>query len=290
MDEQKERIHWPKLWLGALISLVLALGTHVVMITYLHVPFPADPPSTGLLLFANRVLIVLGAVLLYERSDLARSSLASPWKVLLCFVLFTTMTERLLRSPLMNGFVTSAYAYSFLGTVPTLIRWLVLACLVVLAGTRCRAPWQKVAVAIAGAGIVFLLVGPLATAAYAPVLTKFASLDHDAVYPFPYGWQVTSAAFITFVESVAACLVAAALTWQRLPARPLWKVLCFALLVTMLRGSVLSSPAYAVSHADRFLAALVSDGQFTVESVVLGLLTGLTWMGARSQPPTIVKQ
>ncbi len=282
MDKQSGRIHWLKLWLGALVSLALSLGTHVVMITYLHVPFPADSPTTGLLLFANRVLIVLGALLLYERSDLARSSLAAPWKVLLCFVLFTTMTERLLRVPLMNGFVTTAYAYSFLGTVPTLIRWLVLACLVVLAGTRWRAPWQKAAVAVAGAALVFLVVGPLATAAYAPVLTKFTYLNHDAVYPFPYGWQVTSAAFVTFVEPVAACLVAAALIWQRLPSRPLWKVLCFALLVVMLRGSVLSSLAYAVNHADRFWAALISDGQFTAESALLGLLTGFTWMAARS--------
>ena len=282
MDEQSGRTHWPKLWLGALVSLVLGLGTHVIMLSCLHVLFPSDPPTTGVLVFANRVLVVLAALLLYERSDLAHGPLAAPWKVLLCFGLFTTMTELLLRYPLMNGFVTTAWQYWFLKAVPRLVPWFVLACLVVLAGMRCRKPWQKATVAVAGAGVVFLLVEPMATMAYAPVLTKFAYLGHDDVYPFPYGWQVTSAAFITYAEPVAACLVAASLVWKRLPARPLWKVLCFALLVVMLRGSALSPLAYAVKHADRFWAALVSDGQFTVESVALGLLTGLTWMVARS--------
>ena len=284
MQQKTGQVRWSRLWPGAMISLVLGLGVHVVMITYLHVPYPDDPPTTGTLLFCNRVLIVLAALLLYERSELARCSLAVPWKMLLCFVLFTTMIELLLRVPLMNGFVSTAWAYSFLGVVPKLVPWVVLACIVVLTGTRWREPWQKIAVAVAGAGIAFLIVRPLVTAAYQPVLTQFAYLNHDAVYPFPYGWQVTTAAFITYAEPVTACLVTAALTWKRLPARPLSKVLFFALLVTMLRGSVLSPLAHAVKHADRFWPAFLSSGQFSAESVILGVLTGITWMVARPQP------
>ena len=132
MDEQGQPIHWAKLWLGALVSLVLGLGTHVVMITFLHIPYPSEPTTTGVLLFCNRVLVVLAALLFYERSALARCSLAAPWKVLLCFVLFTTMTERLLRVALMNGFVRTAWTYSFVEVVPGLIPWFVLACFVVI--------------------------------------------------------------------------------------------------------------------------------------------------------------
>ena len=277
-------INWPLLLLGAFLTLSLGLGTHIVLITYFHVPYPYSQPNFSILKYTNQVAIAIGAILLYRKSVLFASGLSVMTKIFVFFLLLTTTTERLLRSPLMDGFVTTAWIYSFISNFPKLASWLVLASLIAPTA-RFLSSWMKVALAAIGyATIANVIVGPAVIHLYQPILAAAASLQHDAIYGFPYGWQVTSAAYVTYIEPVVSCLVVAAITWEKLSDRTVWKIVSLTLLIAVVRGSLLSPIAYAAFHSDHWWAAFVSDGQFTLESIVLGFLTALTWNASLMSP------
>lgn len=279
------RFSWTRLSIGMAATLVLGLGTHVTMMTVLHVSYPYNPPKSGFLLYVNEALIVFGSITLYQLTLFDKRLSRLSLRIACTFLLLTMITERLIRDAAMNGFVTSAYIYASLEVLPKLLLWLVLSTFVCLAARFCVAVVPRaVGSAIIGA-VVFLVVKPAIDAYFANVLQSFAYLDHAPVYGFPYGWQVTTAAFITYIEPVTACLFASWLIFDRLPGGTTQRILAFAGIIVLIRGSAIGWLAYGIKYADHFLTALVSSGQFALESLVLGLLTGITWCVA--QKPVI---
>jgi hypothetical protein len=276
-------LSWTRLFSGAFFTLTLGLGTHVVMMTVLAIPYPYNPPSAGIVLFANQVLIVLGSLILYQRAGFDTRLRSISLRSVCCFLLLATLTELLIRDAAMNGFVTSAYAYAILEVLPKLLLWLFISILLSVTGRFLKTPGRRLLGSAAIAAVSFIGLKPLIGDYFATLLKAYAYLDHAPIYGFPYGWQVTTAAFITYAEPVSAALVAAWLIFDELPGRAIARVAMFTLIIVMIRGSCLGWLAYGIKHSDRFFAASVSSGQFALESVVLGVLSGLTWYFSRKE-------
>ena len=104
-DALRCRISRVRLFLGMLVALMLGLGTHVVTMVWLNIPYPYNPPTHGFLLFVNQVLIVGGSLALYHYAAFDRIFPKILIRTFYFFLLLTTLTEQLIRDAVMNGFV-----------------------------------------------------------------------------------------------------------------------------------------------------------------------------------------
>jgi hypothetical protein len=272
---------WPRLLLGALFTAILALSVHVIMLQVLHVPYPAGFPRTGPGAWLNAVPSILGAILLYSfaSSTLTRYSFVTRSVVL--FLLITMLQEIFFRAPIMDGVVTTAWTFSFVSNIPRLFDWLLLSCLIVAVTPYARNIWLKMIAATILYALVFIACKPLIERAFAPVLSKLSFLAHDEVYGLPYGMHVLLPAYLTYAEPVIAALLTAALLWDHLSARSALRILQFTFIVLLIRHHLFALIIYPFYAEVPVTTALLSMGQFTLETIVLATMTALTWHYAR---------
>jgi hypothetical protein len=182
-----------------------------------------------------------------------------------------------LRASLMEGVVTTAYAFALMSMIPKLLGFLVVTLLCVSVQPQLPRVWQK----LVGAGAIYAFitfaVQPLINRAFQGVLAHFAYLQHDEVYPAPYGVHVLIPAYITFVEPAIAGVACAAVVWPSLSLKPSWRWAQFVLLVLLIRRSLLPPLIYALYQPHHRGVAFLSAGQFSLEAIALATLAALTW-------------
>jgi hypothetical protein len=92
-------------------------------------------------------------------------------------------------------------------------------------------------------------------------------------------------AYLTYVEPVIAALLIAALVWDNLSSRAPLRILQFTLLLLLIRHHLFALAIYPFYTKASTTTALLSMGQFTLETITLSLMTTLTWRFATQ--PTI---
>jgi len=272
-------LDWKRLLPGMLVTLIVALSVHVVMLQILDIPYPNPSGQPAAVTLAKGVLSVVALAVFFR---LARQSLPGPLplQAVIVFLLDAGLRESL-RGAAMEGFVTTAYAYSFghaLGRLaPLLIRDFLL---VLAAGSIKR--WSLLApVLLALSATVSFWLQPAIGAAVGQLLAGLGLQEHEDVYLMPYGWQVLIPAYATFAEPVISCMIMAALVWPRFAgrSRAVWLV-SFAGLAALIRGSLALMALDSFFVPQPLWLAFLSTGQFCFETLALAGLSAVVWRWA----------
>jgi hypothetical protein len=274
--EKGEVMKWNilKLCLGMVITWVLALSTHVVMQDVLHIPYPHFRSKTDAAYFFDYSAKVLAILYLYRLVHDKFSHLSLSVKCLLLFVLISMLDESLIRMPLMNGIVTSAWVFSLTLGLPILVAYLLLSCLIVIFAPRLPRVWQQVLGALLIAALLHFLITPV-TSKYVNMLLAQLPRPENIISP-PYGLNVLVPAYLTFAEPVVACFILARMVWSKLSLASVKGLSLFVLLIMSIRG-VLFAPFICIFYANvPPLTAMLSVGQFSLEALVLALMTVIT--------------
>ena len=290
VDQARPAINWPILLAGAIVTTVIALSAHVIMLQGLGVPFPGRSGVPPWASFLNTALAVLALIFIYVLAQ-PRLTRWPVWlRCLLVAALFMTLKEGF-RGNIMNGVVTTAWTVSAARMLPPLIYSLVLGTLVVVLTSLLPRLWHRLAAAIAIAALLVFAVQPLSGLALGPLFDAISHLDHDDVYPFPYGWYVLVWAYATFLEPVAASFILAALIWPGLQGHQALRATLFALLILLVRGALLPTFLFSAFNEAGFAIGMLSESQFLLEGLLLGLLTALTWhFSTRQQAASFVSR
>ena len=281
------KIDWPVLLIGMLVTVVVALSFHVVMLQVLRVPYPDNSGVSRWVVSLNTALSVFAAIVFYHLARPRLARLSVPVQCVIVFALYAMLKETV-RIILMKSVFTSAWTYNLIAGIPGLLYYLVAGCMIVLVSLKLRGPWLKLIGAVASAAVLIFAVNPLILSSFAPLLRSISYLDHAEVYTFPYGWWVLVPAYVTFLEPVAACMVMAALVWPSLSGRSGIRTLQFMLLVMFMTGRLLPTLLFSLYLKLPLPAAVISESQFFLEFLALGLLTALNWQVSRR--PVLVRQ
>ncbi len=101
------------------------------MLEWLHVPYPHGYPEGGLLPFLPKAMLGLATICFWWLGSNRLAALPATARCALLFLLLAMLHEQLIRKPTMESVVTTAWTHSFVGNIPTLVPFLVLACLIV---------------------------------------------------------------------------------------------------------------------------------------------------------------
>lgn len=262
---------------GALIALAAGLSTHVVMLEYLHVPFP-DLPHVWWARLPDRIMQTAGLIgLLLLLSPHLEAS--PPRVVLVLLVVFLMVTETLFRDPFMNVVnLSNLTLYPFLDTVPTYLTAAILIAALV-ATRRYLTTWAGAIVAtIVLASIAYLVVHPLLDAAFVPVHAWTAAREGHGVYEPPYDWHIMVPAYVTYAEPVIGSFLVCAFAASRLPAEPVraWAIL--TLIIFAMRGTFFVCFTFIPFAPFGAGTAILSEGQFAAENAVLAITVAATWV------------
>jgi hypothetical protein len=277
MKKILENISLPKLLLGMLVTGFCALGIHSVLLETFSVPYPHIKIENNLATYFSRgffhilALIFLNALMPRKFKD-ASIFLRST----VIFLLSTTLTEALFRIPFMDSYCTSS-VFPFITNLPKLTTAYVVAVMVVASTQLVSKLWQKCITALIFAAINIYALPPLFDKAYERLIDSMNHLASNEWCKLPYGWDVNIPADLTFVEPVFASFTIAALVWDRLSAKPAIRIIQFVFLIMFIRRQVFAAFIYMVYSGQPYLLGLASMGQFTLEALLLGLLTALTW-------------
>ena len=261
-----DNIRWPRLLPGMVLTAVVSLSVHVLMLQALHVPYPSGFPKTGWLIYVNSSLGVLAIIYFYDLAKDKLDGVAIWWRCLALSGLVAMLREALIRAPLMDGVVTTAWIYSIVSNLAPLIQILVVCCLVVPIAPKLNRVWQKLIAAFALCAFVYFVSKPLVDAGLERMLQYLSPWSHDAIYSVPYPWQVEVPAYLTFAEPVVACFIMAALVFDRLSADPVARVCQFAVLILLMRNLLLAPFIYIFYAKIGAVSAMLSMDNFPLRS------------------------
>ena len=269
--------------MGMLVTGICSLGIHSFMLEVLKVPYPGIKIDAPILQFISRGF--LNALALIYLNSLAQSKLAARsfyFRSGVIFLLSTTLTEALFRQTIMDGYCNDSFTYAIVAMVPTVLPHLLLAVLIVALTNVLPSVWQKCLAALLCGAITMFVMKPLCSHLFEGVLKSLAYLNTDGgSCPEPYGWRVYMVGNLTFIEPVLASTVTAALVWDKLAAQPIVRFVQFILLIMLIRRQVMACFIYMLYSGQPAAVGLASMGQFTLEALLLGLLTALTWKWAQ---------
>jgi len=194
------------------------------------------------------------------------------------------LQEQFFRAPIMDSVVTTAWTFSFLSNIPTLLVWLLLSILIVALAPLLKNLWLKLGAAVALYALVFLVCRHPIASAFNPILQHFSYLAHDEVYGLPYGLHVLLPAYLTYAEPVAACIVIAALLWNHLDQRLPVRLLQFTLIILAIRHVLFAPFIFPLFAKLPVTTAFLSIGQFSFEAIALAVFSALTWHLSRPLP------
>ncbi|MEA3116734.1 MAG: hypothetical protein QOI13_4, partial [Paraburkholderia sp.] len=176
--------------------------------------------------------------------------------------------------PLMVGVTTSEWVLSLIYCLPDLMTHLLLACLIVIVAPRLSRVWQQ----LLGA----LFIAALLSFWFTPAIRKYVDMvlaqlppPENIISP-PYGLNVLIPAYLSFAEPVIACFILARIVWSKLSLASVKGMSLFVLLIMSMRG-VLFAPFIYIFYANLPpVTAILSMGQFSLEALVLALMTTIT--------------
>lgn len=274
---QQYNINWLKFSIGIIISLVLSLSVHIVMLQGMNVAFPDFTVITAPYKFLTRVVSVLGLMFFWELADKkVGGAIAKKWALLV--IIDAMLTESLFRAPFMNGYCSNSIGFMLINNIPKLLAIVVRCGLIVFTAPRLNNFFLKLVAATAIAAIFMFVASPLITAAWMPVTNSIAHLAPTNEWcKLPYGPEVLIPSYISFIEPVVACIIMAILIWDQLSPKRWLKYLLFTLMILAIKNQLLMPVFYAILGKDNLIINLVSEGQFTLEAIVLAITTGFTF-------------
>ena len=277
MDDQIERVSWPLLIVGAVVTMVLSLSVHAVMLQGLHIPYPYNFPHTGWVRLPDGTLSAFGAIYLSQHLPQSIRKRSFPLRCTLLFLLLATIHEVFFRAPFMEFINLSNFTlYPFIDNIPQLIPLAGIAAGVECWTRRTRSFRANLVVAALLAAAAGLLIKPFANYAFAGVIHFTEAREGHERYGLPYDWHILLPAYLTFFEPVIAALAIGYAIRHTLPPIPLTRFVITAALIVALKGPVFA-PLLNIHYANSgALTAVLSYAQFTFETMALGLLTAGT--------------
>ncbi|MET0327661.1 MAG: hypothetical protein ABW163_02710 [Luteimonas sp.] len=276
----------PWWWLAAAIGIaIIALSVHVVMLQVLHVPYPdmRGVGTFGLVLLAGRILALF-----------VLCRLAAPWLGTRPVALQLGVVALLdlaiagdVRASVMQAVVTGSFVHPALTLVVAVAESVLLAVIALTLTHLLRGPLRLVLAALATTALQAFVIGP-ATAAIAQ---PFAHFQQPSLHVQPYGAYVLAWSYASFLETVAAVLVIARLASPRLSARRGLAFVQFALLVLLLRGTLVMQLLFPLRMQGGVAPAALSTSQFFLQDLVMVVLAWWAWTyrtrrnGAIVSPP-----
>ena len=277
------RVRWVRLVSGTVLTAVCALSVHAAAVQLFHLPGLVGYPTGGPLVFLTQTAMAGAAIILWRVATPNIVGLPGMARCLLLFVLLAMLLQKLIRLPLMNAVVTTAWSFSFLADLPALVPLLVLACLVVWVTPLLPRPWQIILAAPAVAALAFPIGGMLAVWVSRPLLAAAAGMNHGAVYTMPYGLHVLAPAYATALEPAAATVALAALVWNGLRGATWTRIGCFAALVMVLDLHLFQPLVVLAGAGNDRGAALEGVGQSWLATLVQTVLGAATWAVSASK-------
>jgi len=276
LHDTRSRMSWPRLVVGAIVVAIISLSVHVIMLQVLGVPFPDRSGVPFWAAFLNVVLAVIALVTFYDLATPQITAWPAWLRWLAIAVLFGSLKE-VFRGNLMNGVVTTAWVFSFAQMIAPIVYSLVLSAFVVWALPIVRNTALKFGAMLVVAALMTFAVKPLVGLALSPLMAAVSSLNHEDVYPFPYGFHVLFWAYVTYLEPVIACFVAAALVLPGLSLRQMVRTTQFTLLILCIKGALLPTLVFGFFNKSGVWTGMMSESQFLLEGVALAALVALIW-------------
>jgi hypothetical protein len=266
---------------GLIAAGVVALSIHVAMLYW--VPFPTSQPTLWAK-WLNQSIGVAGVLAFLRIAGSRIGDRSFPSRVLITFVIVAALRETL-RVGIMNGVVTTGWAFSAILVVEPLVRALIVALFCVVAVRWVRSGPSLFLVALA-TGASCMAAQMLAGAVLGALPDHFSWLSRPDLYQFPYPMQVLIPAYLTMAEPVIAVAVMMALAWDGLPSSRAARLSLFALLVVTMKSMIGLTFVYSFFSERPVPLAMLSYSQFLFEAAALGFLAGLAWevFGPRRRP------
>ena len=269
------KLRWSILIPGLAATTVAALGVHAAMVGPLHIPYPYNYPRAGWPVFPDVFVCTLAASYVLPLLDTRFQRLSIGYRCFMLFLLPATIKEALFRAAFMNMMNSASILYPIVQALPKLTALAMTAALIVFSAAYARKGWTRWVWALVISVFVFFVWEPSINLALNRLLASIAWMSGPSLYDPPYDYHILIPAYLSFLEPVVASFFMAALVWKNLPSSTLLRTAAFALLVVMLKPFLNIHFAHTGATV-----ALLSEGQFTFESIVLGCLTALTWVMA----------
>lgn len=271
-------VPWGRAGIAIVLTLVLALGVHVVMTEVLGIPFPSAPIDAPIAQYISRgALHVLGIVYLnfLIKPALSGRSWLTRWVVV--YAIASSLAETL-RATLMQGYCTNAVAFSVISELPSYVAEFILVGAVIIFDRFMQNPVRSLVGAALLGAISYFLINPEMLRLSEYLSSILSSMQNEEWCKEPYGWDVKLPAFVTFIEPAFGAFAAVFLSWDRLPKKTVTKVIAFTVMILMIKRNLLIAPIYMMWSGTPPLTGLVSAGQFSLEFIALGLLTSCSWI------------
>jgi len=284
-------VTWLLLALTACFIACLSLGVHDFMLTQLHIPWPdpaAVPAWARYLDVTVRVASLtwfchLASPLLFRLTSAQAAVLIG-----LCLV-FLVETGRvfLVDLYLTEGWKEERWAFTLLQRLAMALVWFFYGISAAIIAWRSRRNnlGQTIGAVLLVAAVGLFALQPMLHNATIYLAQLFQLREPVELYKLPYPLHVYLVIYATFLEPTIATFGLAALVWPSL-AGPSWqRVARFVGLVLLIRGRVVTLLLFSFWLPNPLATAFLSESQFFLETLVLGLLVGIAWAGVvRRQP------
>jgi hypothetical protein len=101
------------------------------------------------------------------------------------------------------------------------------------------------------------------------------------LYTDPYPFKINLVVYATFIEPTIAAFVMASVCWTALGDSRLCRILAFTALLLLVRGRFIGLFVESFWVKQPLPVAFLAEGQFFLETMVLGLLVALAWSYAQ---------
>lgn len=267
--------------IGAPICVILSLSVHVVMLQVLHIPYPAMTTNPGRIAMLYPFSQMLGAVLLTGMLTANRPRWTGARVWIVVGTIFSALNG-IVRGALMEGVTTTGYIAPAASLAEQLAINFALAGAVVALTRQMRRPALQAIAAVALTALLIFALQPLIHAIFAPLLDWAFAYARPEVYRMPYGPNVLVPSYVSFLETVGACLAVAFLTGRH--EQPLRGLARHAEIILLVRGSLLAMFVFGPLSGSTAAAGLLSMSQFFVQDVVLVFTTfGLFGLAIRGR-------
>lgn len=286
MKSMARSLQWTKLIAVMIVTLVCALSVHAFMLDWLNIPFPDSPIDAKVSRYVSKTIGFL-ALIMFLKMTVDGEDAQFFRRLAIAFLVYGSLNEFLVRGPFMQGYCSNAWLYAFAQNLPYLVPRLLAAALVALVTPRLDRVWKCVLAAAAITAIFqfeFIHWSASALKGSSDFLSAYAPTNEWCTHP--YGLKVLIPAYLTFIEPVLGCTAAIILCWDRLPGSDGQRVAAFTLLIVALKNQLLEPFIYMFHAKPPALLALASEGQFALEAVALGVLTGMGWIWMGRTRPT----
>jgi hypothetical protein len=284
---------WLALIIAAIIIALLSLGAHDLAISHLGIPFPDESHVPESAKFAGQFVRIAAMVYFchlaswYLDRKSALTAALTVGAIVVC--LHETFRVLIVDNVLVEGWIGNRWLYMGLQRLPVAslnFFWGVAALLIArrLAGKRLTV----IALAVlAATALGYFVVRPAVAGGGDFIVHALRLSAPPELYEPPYTFYIYQFLYGTFIEPAIAMFVIVWLAWPGMQGSPARRIAILAVVTLLMRGRVIGTFLFSFWIEQPWGLAIAAEGQFFAETLVLVVLTGLTWRlltSARPQP------